>query len=355
MIRGVKSEVPVRLTVKRLGEYHAPIEGRAGKLRLDFNENTIGCSPAVRRALARMTRENLAMYPEYEATTRRLARFFRVRPAELVLANGADDALRLIADTYVEKGSAVLLAEPTFTMYRFYAELAGARVVALRYDHSMRFPLDQALQALRRRPRVLFLANPNNPTGTLLALESLRRILAGAPQTLVVVDEAYYEFSHATVLPWIRRFGNLVVVRTFSKAAGLAGLRLGCLFASQEVMDVMRRACSPFPVNTAALVAAEAAVRDARFVRNYAREVTRSKQALAGALERMKIPVFPSAGNFLLADFGVRAPRLLMGLERQGILLRDRSSDFGRAGYVRITVGTRAQTQRLIGALKRLW
>jgi len=355
VIRGVKSEVPVRLAVKRLGEYQAPIEGRAGKLRLDFNENTIGCSPVVRRALARMTRESLAMYPEYEATTRRLARFFRVRPAELVLANGADDALRLIADTYVEKGSAVLLAEPTFTMYRFYAELAGARVVALRYDDSMRFPLDQALQALRRRPRVLFLANPNNPTGTLLAQESLRRILAGAPQTLVVVDEAYYEFSRATVLPWIRRFGNLVVVRTFSKATGLAGLRLGCLFANQEVMDVMRRACSPFPVNTAALVAAEAAVRDARFVRNYAREVTLSKQALAGALERMKIPVFSSAGNFLLADFGVRAPRLLTGLERQGILLRDRSSDFGRAGYVRITVGTRAQTQRLIGALKRLW
>jgi histidinol-phosphate aminotransferase len=351
----VKIKVPVRRTLKRLGAYHAPIEGRAGKLRLDFNENTIGCSPAVRRALSRLSREQVAMYPEYEATKRRFARIFRVRPAELLLTNGMDDGLHLIFDAFVDPGSTVLLVEPTFVMYRFYAAVAGARIIVLRYDTEMRFPVEEVLRALRRRPRVLFIANPNNPTGTLVGKSAIHRILEAAPRTLVVVDEAYFEFSGLTVLPWIRKYPNLVVTRTFSKAAGLAGLRLGCLFAHRDLIAVLHRACSPYPVNSAALAAGDAALRDTPFLRNYVRETRRSREELERALARLGIPVFPSAANFLLADFGARAPKLLAGLERQGILVRDRRSDFGRVGYVRITLGTRAQTRRLIGAIAKLW
>ncbi len=211
--------IAVRRAVERMRAYHPPLEGRSRKLRLDFNENTIGCSLAVCRALAGLTPDQVAMYPEYKAAGRRLARHFRVRPEELLLTNGTDDALRLIVDTFVEPDSAIVLVEPTFAMYRFYAELAGARIVALRYDRAMRFPLERVLRALRRvRPRVLFLANPNNPTGTLLEPPALRQILGAASHTLVVVDEAYYDFSGVTVLPWILRLSNLVVTRTFSKA-----------------------------------------------------------------------------------------------------------------------------------------
>jgi histidinol-phosphate aminotransferase len=357
----VKLTVPVRRSVKRMRAYHPPLKGRAGKLRLDFNENTVGCSPAVRHALARLTPDQVAMYPEYESAERRLARFFRVRPRELLLTNGTDDALRLVLDTFVEPASAVLLVEPTFAMYRFYAELAGARIFALRYDEGMRFPMDQVLEALRgsRRgaaapPRVMFLANPNNPTGTLVAAEGLRQILEAARKTLVVVDEAYYEFSGVAVLPWIRRYANLIVTRTFSKAAGLAGLRVGCLFAGRGLAEVLRKAHSPYSVNAAGLVAAEAATRATGFIRRYAEGVKRTRGELERALARLGIPAFPSAANFILVDFGRRAPGLLRGLRRQGILLRDRQSDFGRVGYVRITVGTRAQTRRLIRALERL-
>ncbi len=350
-----KLAVPVRRTLERMGVYHAPIEGRAGKLRLDFNENTVGSSPAVRAALARMTRQDVAMYPEYQAATRRLARFFGVRPGELLLTNGVDEGLRLVFDAFVDPGSRVLLAEPTFVMYRFYAALAGAKVTALRYDDAMRFPEEKVLNRLRRQPRVLFIANPNNPTGTLVGKSALGRILKAAPRTLVVVDEAYFEFSGLTVLPWIRRYANLVVTRTFSKAAGLAGLRLGCVIAHRAVIDVLRKACSPFPVNAAALVAAGAATRDVRYIRNYVRELRDARRELEQALLRLAIPFFPSAANFLLVDFGSHAPRLLAGLARQGILLRDRRSDFNRVGYVRITLGTRAQTRRLIGAIEKSW
>jgi histidinol-phosphate aminotransferase len=345
------SRIPVRRAVLRLAPYCAPEEGRARKLRLDFNENTVGCSPAVLRALARMTAEQMAIYPEYEAATARLARYYRVRPDELRLTNGIDDALHLLADTYIEPDDTVLLAEPTFDMYRFFSELAGARVVALRYDDEMRFPVEDALRELRRAPRVLFISNPNNPTGTLLGRDALRRILSAAKRTLVLLDEAYFDFSGLTALPWIRRYANLLVARTFSKSAGLAALRLGCLFARKEIVDPMRRAGTPYPVNSAALVAAEAAIRDTRFLRQYTREVLKSRSLLEDGLTRLGARIFPSAGNFVLADFGSRAHQLVRALERKGILVRERR-DFPREGYVRVSAGTSADTRRLLAAMK---
>jgi histidinol-phosphate aminotransferase len=345
----------MRPVVERLAPYVSPQEGRAGKLRLDFNENTIGCSPAALRALRRLTAEQLAIYPEYEAAKRRLAQRFGVRPAEMLFTNGVDDALRLLMDTFVEPGSVVLLPEPTFTMYRFYAEIAGARVATERYDAAMCFPLDAILRALRRAPRLLCLANPNNPTGTLLDEAALARILNAAPRTLVLVDEAYFEFSGLTVLPWIRRRANLIVSRTFSKAVGLAGLRLGALFARTELADAMRRACTPFPVNTAALVAAEAALRDRNFLRRFVRQVRESRWHLARGLERLGARVFPSAANFLLVDFGPGAGRLVRRLARRRILVRDRADELGRDGFVRITVGTPAQTRVLLQAIEEEW
>jgi histidinol-phosphate aminotransferase len=145
------------------------------------------------------------------------------------------------------------------------------------------------------------------------------------------------------------------VARTFSKAAGLAGLRLGYLFACPEVMNLLGRTREPFPVNIAALVAAEATVRDYKNVEAYAAEVGRGREMLASALGALNVRVFPSAANFLLADFGKRAPHILKQLGKRGILLRDRTSDFKRPGFIRITAGTRPQMQRLIRALKKVW
>jgi histidinol-phosphate aminotransferase len=345
----------MRSSARNLAPYLAPEEGRLGKLRLDFNENTVGCSPAVLRAMRGITREQLTLYPEYEASVRRLARGFGVRPTEMLLTNGVDDALRLLMETFVEPGCAVLVPEPTFSMYRFFSEIAGASVETVRYDDAMRFPLDATLKALRRAPRILFLANPNNPTGTLLDHDAIARILDAATRTLVLVDEAYFEFAGLTVLPWIRRRANLVVARTFSKAAGLAALRLGALFAGARLADSMRRAFTPYPVNSAALVAAEAAMGDQKFLRRYVSEVRESRSLLAQGLERLGARVFPSAANFLLVDFGPGAGRMVRRLAARGILLRDRASDFGRDGFVRITAGTTAQTRTVLRAIEREW
>jgi histidinol-phosphate aminotransferase len=349
----MKVRLPVRQAILNRRTYEPPGEGRADKLRLDFNENTTGCSRAVVRALSKLSPKLLAMYPEYEQSMRRLSRYFGVAPEEVLLANGGDDALRVFFDTFVEPASSILICEPTFPMYRYYAEIAGASVITLRYDAQMEFPLAAALAALREKPRVLFIANPNNPTGTLLAKSVIERILRAAPRTAVVIDEAYAEFSGLTVAPWIRRHLNLFVVRTFSKAAGLAGLRLGAVLAAQSSIALLRRAMPPFPVNVAALAAAEAAIADRATMRRYVRDVAKNRQWFAAQLARIGAKTFSSAGNFLLADFGPTGPALFRKLEKQGILLRERSREIA-PGFVRISIGTRPEVQRLLRAIEAL-
>jgi histidinol-phosphate aminotransferase len=350
----VKPVIPVRSAIARMRPYHPPLEGRDGKLRLDFNENTIGCSPLVRKAIRNLSSTSVSMYPEQESVRRELATYFGVHAEGLLLTNGTDEALHLIVDTFVEPDDTVVLVEPTFAMYRFYSELAGARIQALRYDSAMRFPMNAMLAALRKEPRVFFLANPNNPTGSVLRRAELRCVLKAAVKTLVVVDEAYFEFSGITILPWIRRHNNLVVTRTFSKAAGLAGLRLGCIFANCAIAEHFRKGQSPYPVNVAALVAAHATIRDRQFLRGTLREFRRSRQELERGLTKLGVPFFPSAANFVLLFLGARAKEVVASLAREGTLIRDRSSDFGGAGYVRITFGTLSQTRRVLRQLQEI-
>jgi histidinol-phosphate aminotransferase len=350
----MKTRLPVRAAILKRKTYEAPAEGRANKIRLDFNENTAGCGPAVLRALAKLTPQQLAMYPEYQEPTARIARHLGVRTEELLLTNGGDDALRVFFDTFVEPRSHILICEPTFPMYRYYAEISGARIEVCRYDAQQRFPLNEVLSALREKPRVFFLANPNNPTGTFVEQHALRKILKAARNTVVVFDEAYAEFSGFSTVPWIRRYRNLFIARTFSKAAGLAALRLGAVIANKDSLAFVRRAMPPFPVNLAALIAAEAALSDTKTILAYVLGVQLMRESFADALQKLGIITFPSRGNFLLANFGPTGPALFAKLERKGILLRDRSRDMG-PGFVRITIGTPAEMKTLLREIQRIW
>jgi histidinol-phosphate aminotransferase len=349
----MKARLPVRAAILKRKTYEAPAAGRAGKIRLDFNENTAGCGAAVLRALAKLTPQELAMYPEYQKPAARIASHLGVRTEELLLTNGGDDALRVFFDTFVEPRSHILICEPTFPMYRYYAEIAGARIEVCRYDAQQRFPLNDVLSALGKKPRVFFLANPNNPTGTLVPPAALRKILVAASNTVVVFDEAYAEFSGFSTIPWIRRYKNLFIARTFSKAAGLAALRLGAVIAARDSLAYVRRAMPPFPVNIAALVSTEAALRERKTIRAYVREIQRIRKSFAAALRKLGVITFPSAGNFLLANFGSNGPVLFAKLERRGILLRDRSGDMG-SGFVRITIGTPSEMKTLLREIQRI-
>jgi histidinol-phosphate aminotransferase len=352
--QNMKNQIAPRKALLKFHERPPMLENRRGKLRLDMNESLAGCSPRVRAALRSLDSAALSMYPEKGIAASRLAPFFGVHEDELVLTGGIDDALRLIADVFLERGRSVLLVEPTFPMYRFYAEQREARIRTLRCDEQMKFPMRDVLRALRDAPAVFFLANPNNPTGALLDKKALAQILNAAPRTLVVVDEAYFEFSGVTVLSWIRRRKNLVIARTFSKAAGLAGLRIGCLFTHRDIAKIMRRTQAPFPLGVAPLVAAEAALRDQQFTRRAVRQIVRGRKILEAGLRGLGVRVFPSAANFVLVDFGARGPEIIAALARRGILIRDQSSSIGRVGFARITAGTPAQMRRFLRELAQI-
>lgn len=347
----MKPQLPTRQAILDRRTYEPPGEGRADKLRLDFNENTAGCSPKVQRALAKLTPKLLSMYPEYDRGTRRLARHFRVAPEELLLTNGGDDALRLFFDAFVDAGTTAVICEPTFPMYRYWGEVAGAKLEVHRYNSAMEFPLDGVLQSLVAKPRVLFVCNPNNPTGTLLSKEIIEQILNAATHTAVVLDEAYAEFSGFTVIPWINQYPQLFIARTFSKAAGLAGLRLGAVIANADSLAILRRATAPFPVNVAALVAAEAAVSDPKTMKLYVKNILRTRAWFEKELQKLGVKTYPSAGNFLLADFGPRGSEMCSQLETKGVLLRDRAKDIG-PGFVRVSIGTQKEMELLLKLIK---
>ncbi len=344
-----------RKAVERLKKYRPPLEGRGGKMRLDFNENTVGCAPEVVRALRRVLSSDwLARYPEYEESRRTLAGYFGVRPEEMLLTNGTDDAIKMICDAFVDPGDVLLVPAPTFPVYQFFHDVAGGRVVRIPCDETFHLPMEKFLAALSKKTRWLALANPNNPTGTSISRKDLATLLRASPGTVVLVDEAYFDFSGETVLPWIRKFGNLVVTRTFSKAFGLAALRMGCLFANPELAGAIHRAQNPFAVNSLALACALEAIRHEDFVRRYADEVRSNRADFCRRLDAMGVPYVPSSANFVLTRVGDKAPEIARRLRDESILVRDWSYDPHLKGYLRFTIGSTAQTRRLIEELDRL-
>jgi histidinol-phosphate aminotransferase len=343
-----------RKAVESLPTYRPPLEGRAGKLRLDFNENTIGCAPQVLRTLRRaLNADWLSRYPEYEECRQTLAKYFGVSPDEVLFSNGVDDAIKLLCDTFVDPGDVLLIPAPTFPMYQFFQSVAGGKTTLIRYDEDLQLPVDRIVAALTKRTRWIALANPNNPTGTLISKGDLRIILRAASDTLVLVDEAYFDFSGETVLPWINDFPNLVVTRSFSKAFGLAALRMGFVFANSKLLAMMRRTHGAFPVNSLALACALEAGKEEDYVRRYAQIVRASRSELCRALDALGVPYAPSAANFVLTRVGEKAPEIARRLRKGGILVRDWSYDPHLRDYLRITVGSAAQTRLLIGELKR--
>ncbi len=340
-----------RPAVLRMKEYHPPLGGRVG-MRLDFNENTSGCSPRVREALAALTPDELARYPEREPTERCLADFLKLRPEQVLLTNGVDEAIHLLCQAYVDPDDEVLIPVPTFSMYEIYAGAAGAKTVTVASDASLRFPAEQVLRAITPRTRMIAIASPNNPTGSCATEEDLLKIAAAAPQAALLVDEAYFDFYGRTMMPQVGRVDNLFVARTFSKAYGLAGLRAGVLAGSVEQMRLVRRVASPYNVNATALACLPVAVADAAYVRDYVAQVRRGRERVERELTALGLCWWPSEANFVLFYVGEKRRELVTAMKQRGILLRDRNSDPGCAGCVRITIGTSEQTDSAIQALR---
>ncbi|MBC8166245.1 MAG: histidinol-phosphate transaminase [Bryobacteraceae bacterium] len=344
-----------RDAVIRMAAYSPPSAGREDKLRLDFNENTLGSSPKVTAFLKeRIAESRLAIYPEYIEAKCELAAWFRVNNDELLLTNGTDEAIQVLINTYVDDDDDVIVLQPSYAMYKFYAELAGAGVREVSYrEGTLAFPLEELLEAIRPDTKCILISNPNNPTGSAVRLEGIERILKRAPEAAILIDEAYYEFCGITALHLIDDYPNLFVSRTFSKVYGMAGMRIGCLFGRAGNVSYLQKAQSPYSVNILAALAARAAVKDSTYITRYVTEVLAARELVYVGLEKIGIPYYESEGNFVLMRPGDRAVEIRDKLRDAGILVRDRSYEL--PGCVRVTVGTRDQMRLFLSELDIIW
>ncbi len=340
-----------RIAVKNLHAYRPPLAGRQG-LRLDFNESTIGCSPRVLARLGSLDAELLARYPEREPVEAEVAAFLGLDAAQVLLTNGVDEAIHLLCSTFLEPGDEAIIVAPTFAMYAIFAQAEDARLVQILSGENFAFPLAELLARIGPRTRLIAVANPNNPTGVAVASAVLLQVARAAPQAALLVDEAYFEFYGETILNSMERPTNLFVARTFSKAYGLAGLRIGILAGDAEQMTMVRRVASPYNVNAVALVALPEALRDQEHVEHYVAEVRCGRHVLEQELRNLGLHYWPSHANFVLVRIGAAHAEFIQALRAHGILVRSRHSDPGCEGCVRLTVGSEQHTQTLIGALR---
>lgn len=346
-----------REAVRTLPLYSPPLAGRHG-LRLDFNENTAGCSPQVLECLRSLDFEHLAKYPEREPVEAKVAGFLGVSAAEVLLTNGVDEAIHLLCQTYLEPGDEALIVVPTYSMYRIYAMGAGAQIVSVPLGENFEFCAEAVKSRISERTRLIAIASPNNPTGTVVPPQELRQIAREAPSAALLVDEAYFEFYGQTVLGAPREFPNIFVARTFSKAYGLAGLRVGVLAGNAEHMRTVRRISSPYNVNAMALACLPEAMKDQTHLQQYVKQVVESRAALENALASAGIQFWRGQANFVLARVGSTAgasAAFVEQMRRRGILVRDRSADHGCQGCVRITLGPRSHTECLLQALQEIF
>ncbi len=344
----------VRKAVLQMHEYHPPLAGRQG-LRLDFNENTEGCSPRVLERIHQISAEELARYPEREPVEKLIAEHLGLTAEQVLLTNGVDEAIHLLCEAYLELSDEVMVVTPTFGMYEIFAEATGANVVRVQCGEDLRFPFETVLSAVTPATRLIAIASPNNPTGGVASRDELLAVTAAAPQAAVLVDEAYFDFHGKTVMSDVVRQMNLFVARTFSKAYGLAGLRIGILAGPREQMPMVRRVSSPYSVNAVALAALPVALDDSAFVAGYVAQVRAGRERLQQKLTQTGIPFWPSEANFVLMKIGERHRDFVTAMRQRGILVRDRSSDPGCDGCVRITLGTAAQTDRLLPVLQEVF
>jgi histidinol-phosphate aminotransferase len=324
-------------------------------IKLASNENPRGVGPRTRAAIE-ASLADVARYPDgngHELKTALAARH-GVDMAQIVLGNGSNDVLELAALAFLGPGRAAVYSQHAFAVYPLATQARGARAIvvpAKAYGHD----LEAMAQAIDDETSVLWIANPNNPTGTHAAPPALEALLRRVPErVIVVIDEAYNEYLpselRAETVKWLKRHPNLVVTRTFSKAYGLAGLRVGYALAHASVADVMNRVRQPFNVNSIALAAAAAALGDMEFVaRSYAENLQGLRQLREGA-ERLGLDYIPSFGNFLTIRVG-KAQDIFKRLLRRGVIVRPVGGPYGLPEHLRVTVGTEGENERFLAAL----
>jgi histidinol-phosphate aminotransferase len=346
-----EQQVEPRAAVLAMPEYHPPLAGRDA-LRLDFNENTVAPSPRVLAKLREITAEGLTIYPERQPVERVVAAKLGLDVSQVLLTNGVDEAIHLMACAFLDAEDEAIIWTPSFFMYDVSVMMMTRGLVRVQADDTLQFPLARFLAAITAKTKLIIVASPNNPTGATVARADLLTIAKAAPHAVLMVDEAYFHFHGETVMEDVGAIPNLIVARTFSKAYGLANLRVGLLAGDARLIGFLKKVSSPYNVNGVALAVLPEALADDEYLNWYVGQMREGRERVYAALQELGVRSWPSAANFVLMDIGPKHAALCAAMRERGVLLRDRSSDPGCDGYVRITVGVGEQMTRGLDALR---
>jgi histidinol-phosphate aminotransferase len=346
--------IKARPEVEAMTPYVAPLEGRRSLLRLDFNESTIGPSPAVVDAIRRLPPDAYGTYPEYAGLNEAYASAIGAPVSHVEAFNGVDAAIHATFDAYAERGDTLLTTAPTFGYYAPCAQQQGMTIDEVPYPNDLSFPLEAVARRLEARPRLCFICNPNNPTGTLLAPSAIVALARSAPATLVVVDELYVAFTGRSVVPLALELSNVVALQSLSKAAGLAALRLGFAIGHPTIVERLRRVTGPYDINMFAVVAGKAAMADPDHTRRYVAEVLAAREWTVAELRRLGVRCAGEGGNYLLVWPSGDCEAAVRALRDQGILVRSMTRKPVIDGSFRLTIGTLAEMQRFISAFSTI-
>ena len=340
-----------REAVLQMPEYHPPLAGREA-LRLDFNENTFEPSPRVMERLHAITADGLTKYPEREPVERIVAAHLGLQPEQVLLTNGVDEAIHLMCATFLEAEDEALVWTPSFFMYDVSVQMMTPNLRKVQSDATLMFPFERFIAAITERTKLIIVASPNNPTGAVVSREHLLAIAKAAPYAVLMVDEAYYHFHGESTISDLATVPNLIVARTFSKAYGLANLRIGMLVGNAKLLKYVRKVSSPYNVNGVALDCLPVAIADKEYLAWYVEQVRVGRERIMEGLSELEVPFFPSHANFVLMNIGSKHKELMTAMRARGVLLRDRSADPGCEGFVRITIGLEEHVGRGLAALR---
>lgn len=327
-------------------------------IKLSSNENPLGPSPMALQAMITEIKENVHYYPEAlcPMLTAKLARTYQLDTNQFFINNGVDGVLSMIAMAFIESGDEVVTSQYSFYSYQSVTAHMDGTMILIPQTQDRRFNIDAIIAALTSKTKIVFLCNPNNPTGTITYRDEFEKLLAAVPANCVLVsDEAYYEFvddpDYPQTIPYLKDHSNLIITRTFSKVMGLAGVRVGYAIAHESIVQVLRKVCDAFPVNRIAQAGALAGLDDQEFIDRSIRLVRQGRDQLNHGLMNMGLKTITSHTNFVLVDLDFPAGPIYEAMLRQGVIVRPLGPQ-GLPTCLRITVGTPAQNERALKALE---
>jgi len=344
--------VKPRKALENVISYQLPIISRKNKIRLDLNESPLGCSPKVMEAIKSAHPDDISTYPEYQTLMEKIANCFEIKPENVLVSDGGDDAIRCVIDTYVEEKDEVIIPEPSYPMFEILCKIRGAKILKVPYDKDLSFPTEKVLGQINERTRMIVLPNPGNPTGTSIKGKDLVQILKRGK--IVLLDEAYWHFAKKSYIRLIKDFDNLFVTQSFSKVFGLAGLRLGFLASEESNIQTVMKVALPFGVSSLAVMAGIAALDDKKFVEHIVKETEKEKRFLCQELEKFGnvLKVHKTDTNFLLVDLGELSDEIHKKLADKNVLVRRMDGYSVLKGFLRITIGKREDNLALLEAIK---